>query len=125
MTEKETFNVGDRVEQLCITCGEERGHIVASLNKLGRISRVSCPACGSRIPYKARVGIARTGRVTKAGAAYDRTHAYRKGQTFMHPMFGTGEVTAVIEPGKMDVLFADRLRRLVHSQPLDAGMVGG
>jgi len=24
-------------------------------------------------------------------------------------------VTAIIEPGKMDVLFADRMRRLIHS----------
>jgi hypothetical protein len=33
----------------------------------------------------------------------------------MHPSFGEGEVTAIIEPGKMDVLFADRMRRLIHS----------
>jgi hypothetical protein len=33
----------------------------------------------------------------------------------MHPNFGEGEVTAVIETGKIDVLFADRLRRLIHA----------
>jgi hypothetical protein len=33
----------------------------------------------------------------------------------MHPQFGEGEVTAVIEIGKIDVLFADRLRRLIHA----------
>ena len=32
----------------------------------------------------------------------------------MHSMFGEGEVTAIIEPQKMDVLFADRIRRLIH-----------
>jgi hypothetical protein len=32
----------------------------------------------------------------------------------MHAMFGEGEVTAIIEPNKMDVLFADRMRRLIH-----------
>ena len=46
------FNIGDRVEQMCITCGEERGHIVASITKKGKITRVSCPICGSRVPYK-------------------------------------------------------------------------
>jgi hypothetical protein len=33
----------------------------------------------------------------------------------MHPSFGEGEVTAVIESGKIDVLFADRMRRLIHA----------
>jgi hypothetical protein len=31
-------------------------------------------------------------------------------------MWGQGEVTAVIEPRKIDVLFSDRLRRLIHSR---------
>jgi hypothetical protein len=34
----------------------------------------------------------------------------------MHPTFGLGEVTAIIEPRKMDVLFADRMRRLIHAR---------
>ena len=34
----------------------------------------------------------------------------------MHPTFGQGEVTALIEPLKIDVLFADRMRRLVHAR---------
>jgi hypothetical protein len=33
-----------------------------------------------------------------------------------HGMFGIGEVTGLVEPGKIDVLFQDRLRRLLHSQ---------
>jgi DNA-directed RNA polymerase subunit RPC12/RpoP len=115
MTERQTFAVGDRVEQMCTTCGEERGHIVASLSKYGRITRVTCPVCNSRIAYRAHVGIQASRRVANTGAAYDRTRAYRKGQLFMHPMFGAGEVTGLIEPGKIDVLFADRLRRLVHN----------
>jgi hypothetical protein len=34
----------------------------------------------------------------------------------MHPTFGLGEVTAVIEPQKIDVLFSDRVRRLAHAR---------
>jgi len=112
MEEKETFTIGDRVEQMCVTCNEERGHIVASITVKGRITRVSCPICGSRVPYKKGT----TRRVSvKAGAPYDQARTYRKGQTFMHPTFGEGEVTALIEPQKMDVLFADRMRRLIHA----------
>ena len=112
MEDKQIFKIGDRVEQMCVTCGEERGHLVASMAKTGRITRVSCPICGSRVTYKR--GTTRRAS-TKVGAPYDRARTYRRGQTLMHSTFGEGEVTAIIEPGKMDVLFADRMRRLIHS----------
>ena len=112
MEDKQTIAIGDRVEQMCLTCGEERGHIVASISKTGKITRVSCPICGSRVPFKS--GSTRRASATE-GAPYDRARTYRRGQTILHPNFGEGEVTALIEPGKMDVLFADRMRRLIHS----------
>ena len=113
MSEKKTFTIGERVDQMCVKCGEERGHTVASVTKKGRITRISCPVCGSRVPYKGATGTPRAS--TKAGAPYNQTTTYRRGQTLMHPTFGVGEVTAVIEPHKIDVLFADRMRRLIHS----------
>ena len=112
MDEKAVFKIGDRVDQMCVTCNEERGHIVVSVSKTGSVTRVSCPMCGSRVAYRAGT----TRRATdRSGAPYDRTRTYRKGQMLIHPMFGEGEVTAIIEPQKMDVLFADRMRRLIHS----------
>jgi predicted RNA-binding Zn-ribbon protein involved in translation (DUF1610 family) len=112
MEEKPVYKIGDRVDQMCATCNEERGHIVVSVSKTGSITRVSCPMCGSRVTYRA--GTTRRASST-VGAPYDRTRTYRKGQTLIHPMFGEGEVTAIIEPQKMDVLFADRMRRLIHA----------
>ncbi|MFY9622363.1 MAG: hypothetical protein WAQ99_21280 [Pyrinomonadaceae bacterium] len=107
------FAIGDRVDQMCITCGEERGHIVASITKTGKITRVSCPICGSRVPYRSVT----TRRLpSKVGTPYDRARTYRRGQTLMHPTFGEGEVTAV-ESEKIYVLFSDRVRRLIHSTP--------
>ena len=111
MEEKIVFKVGDRVDQMCVNCNEDRGHIVTSVTKAGRITRVSCPMCESNVTYRA--GTTRSAS-TKSGAPYDRTRAYRKGQMLMHPTFGEGEVTAIIEPQKMDVLFADRIRRMIH-----------
>ncbi len=112
MEEKAAFKVGDRVDQMCITCNEERGHIVLSVSKAGRITRVGCPMCDSRVMYRAGT----TSRASaKVGAPYDRMRTYRKGQILTHPTFGEGEVTAIIEPQKMDVLFADRIRRLIHA----------
>ena len=37
-----------------------------------------------------------------------------------HFKFGHGEVTAVLEPQKIDVLFGDTTRRLIHAQEATA-----
>jgi ribosomal protein S27E len=114
--EKALFVVGERVEKFCVKCKEERGHVIASLNKRGKISRVSCPKCGTIGTFKSGASTG-TRRKLDPGAPYDQTRAYRTGQTMVHPTFGQGEVTALIEPLKIDVLFADRMRRLIHAQP--------
>ena len=112
MEQKPVFKIGDRVDQMCITCNEVRGHIVVSVSKVGRITRVSCPMCDSRVTYRAA---AASRASSKGGAPYDQARTYRKGQTLTHPMFGEGEVTAIIEAQKMDVLFGDRIRRMIHA----------
>ena len=114
MEEKTVFKIGDRIDQMCLSCNEERGHVVVSVSKTGRITRVGCPMCASRVTYRGGTAFRAS---AKSGAPYDRTRTYRKGQTLLHPTFGEGEVTAVIEPQKMDVLFADRIRRLIHAHP--------
>jgi len=106
---------GERVETFCAVCGEERGHVVSSVTKTGRITSVSCPKCGTRSRFKA--GAEATPRAAaRPGAPYDSSQTYRAGQSMTHPVFGAGEVTAVIEPRKIDVLFPDRMRRLIHSR---------
>ena len=113
--EKPTFKVGERVEKLCVVCQEERGHVVSSVTKRGQISRVSCPKCSTVSSFKSGTKLT-GGRAATAGAPYEQTRTYRTGQTILHPNFGLGEVTAIIEPQKIDVLFADRMRRLVHAR---------
>jgi hypothetical protein len=113
--EKPAFVVGERVEKFCVKCQEERGHVIASLTKRGKISRVSCPKCGTLGTFKTGAASGNK-RKLDPGAPYDQTRAYRAGQTMVHPTFGQGEVTALIEPLKIDVLFADRIRRLIHAQ---------
>ena len=112
MEEQQVLKAGDRIEHMCAVCNEERGHVVASVSAKGKITRVTCPICGTNVPYKS--GSIRKSSNT-ASAPYDRTRTYRRGQTLKHSMFGEGEVTAIIEPRKMDVLFADRMRRLIHA----------
>jgi hypothetical protein len=115
--ENQTHTIGGRVEKFCAVCAEERGHVIVSVTKRGQISRVSCPKCGTRSTFKSGTGATGAGPSAKSGAPYDPTRTYRTGQSLTHPVFGPGEVTAVIEPQKIDVLFSDRLRRLIHARP--------
>jgi hypothetical protein len=114
--EKQTYVVGERVEKLCAVCNEERGHVVVSVTKRGQISRVDCPRCSTRSTFKSSVKLTGRRSSSTVSAPYDRTRTYRTGQTMAHPTYGMGEVTALIEPQKIDVLFADRLRRLIHAR---------
>ena len=114
--EKHQYSIGDRVEKMCLVCGEERGHMVALINKKGNISRVTCPQCDTRSTFKSGLPTKGSGSTAHNGQPYDWTRTYRKGQSMMHPSFGQGEVVALIEPRKIDVLFSDRVRRLIHSQ---------
>jgi hypothetical protein len=113
--DKPVFTVGERIDQVCAVCGEERGHIVKSVTKRGQISRVSCSKCGTVGTFKSS---SRTSPrlADKTPLTYDRTFTYRAGQSMTHETFGVGEVTGLIEPQKIDVLFQDRLRRLIHAQ---------
>lgn len=113
--EKRTHTVGERADKLCAVCDEERGHIVTSVTIRGQISRVSCPKCGTLSTFK--LGSRTSPRPpAQTLSPYDRTWTYRAGQTMLHTTYGMGEVTALVEPRKIDVLFVDRIRRLIHAQ---------
>jgi len=113
--DKQTYTVGERADKLCAVCDEERGHVVTSVTIRGQISRVSCPKCGTLSTFKLS---SRTAPRPPAQnlPPYDRTRSYRAGQTMMHTTYGMGEVTALVEPQKIDVLFPDRIRRLIHAR---------
>lgn len=113
--DQQVHAVGERTEKLCAVCNEERGHVVASINKRGQINRVDCPKCGTRSAFKRSSATAQR-QATRPCSPYDMARTYRAGQTMAHPTYGEGEVTALIEPQKIDVLFADRVRRLIHSR---------
>jgi transcription elongation factor Elf1 len=113
--EKQLFAAGERVDKLCAKCNQERGHIVTAVSKRGQISRVSCSKCGTVSAFKTSSRTS-TRLSEKTPSPYDTTCVYRTGQTISHRTFGIGEVTGIIEPRKIDVLFEDRLRRLIHAQ---------
>jgi ssDNA-binding Zn-finger/Zn-ribbon topoisomerase 1 len=113
--EKQVYAVGERADKLCAVCDEERGHVVVSVTRAGNISRVNCPKCGTVSTFKISARKTRRPSV-QPGLPYDRTLLYRVGQLMFHQTYGEGEVTALVEPRKIDVLFPDRMRRLIHAQ---------
>lgn len=107
--------VGDRVEMLCSVCDIEQQQIVRTVTKLGTITKVTCEKCETDVTFSR--GVKTSIRVGKGKNAspYDRTRTYRKGQSMMHDTFGQGEVTAIIDSHKIDVLFGETTRRMLHA----------
>jgi transcription elongation factor Elf1 len=114
---KQTHSIGENVEKICSACDEQLGHIVVSLTKTGMISKVSCSKCGLLGAYKSNSNLSKIQNLsTKTGETYSQSRTYRTGQIMSHPTFGTGEVVTVFDTKTIDVLFLDRVRRLIHSR---------
>ena len=112
---KRIYTIGENVEKICPACNEQLGHIVKSVTKTGTVSRVNCSKCGLLGTFKASANLSKIlNLATKTGEPYQQARTYRAGQVMAHPTFGTGEVMTVFDTRMIDVLFADRVRRLVH-----------
>ncbi len=111
------YAVDDSVEMMCSACDLDQNHKVVTVTKQGKITKAACETCETVSTFargvKTSVSVSSGGR---AASPYDRSRKYRKGQAMTHDKFGHGEVTAVIEPQKIDVLFGDQTRRLIHAQ---------
>jgi hypothetical protein len=113
---QEKYSVGDTLEMLCSSCDVDQPHTVEAVTKSGKISKVICNLCSSTSSFTRGVKSTVTVGTGRTASPYDRTRKYRRGQAMMHNIFGHGEVTAVIDPQKIDVVFGDRTRRLIHDQ---------
>lgn len=111
----EVYTVDQSVEMMCSACDLEQNHKIQSVTKQGKITSAICETCETVSKFTRGVNLALNGNEQNA-SPYDRMRKYRKGQAMTHDKFGRGEVTAVIEPQKIDVLFGDQTRRLIHSQ---------
>lgn len=125
----------------CKKCGVERFFIVVA-HTSPTSAKVKCEVCGAQKTYKlpsakkAASGAPKKPRVTKAAAAkashadeyekltassagdaqaYSMKNAFTLQQKVNHPKFGVGFVRAVM-PEKIEVLFADEVRLLVHNR---------
>ena len=112
----EVYKAGDSVEMMCSVCDVEQQHKIVTATKQGKITKAVCETCNSESTFSKGSKTSMNAGSGKNASPYDRVRKYRKGQSMMHDTFGRGEVTAVIEPQKIDVLFGDRTRRMIHDQ---------
>jgi hypothetical protein len=112
----EKYALGDTLTMMCSGCDSEQAHTIEAVTKQGKLAKAKCDACETASTFNRGVKTSVDRGKNKAASPYDRTHRYRKGQAMNHEKFGHGEVTAVLEPQKIDVLFGDQTRRLIHAQ---------
>lgn len=113
----ELHTIGERVEKVCPDCDEQLGHVVKSVTKLGKISRVICSKCGKVGTFKASAETPKANTLEgKTGDPYNFGQTYKNGEIMEHPTFGVGKVMTVLGNRMIDVLFLDRVRRLIHSR---------
>ena len=110
------YAVGDSLEMMCSVCDIEQPHKVVTATKQGKVTKASCETCETVSTFTRGEKTSVNVGSGKNASPYDRLRKYRKGQSMMHDSFGRGEVTAVIEPDKIDVLFGDKTRRMIHAQ---------
>lgn len=114
--EKINYKLGERVEKYCTVCSQQLGHLIKSLTKQGKISRVICSKCNLSGTFKQSAKIEPENESGKTFIPYSQSQTYRSGQYLMHPTFGAGEVLNTLSTRTIDVLFADQVRRLIHSR---------
>jgi uncharacterized Zn finger protein len=110
------YEAGQTVEMNCSACDSDKPHTVQTVTKLGKMTKAVCDECETLSTFRRGKKVSVDMQRSKAGAPYNFGTKYRKGQAIMHPTFGQGEVTAVVDGQKIDVLFGDDVKRLIHAQ---------
>lgn len=113
---KPIFAAGDKTEMMCAACDMDQMHRIETVTKQGVVTKAVCETCETVSSFTRGVKTAVSMGTGKNAAPYDRMRKYKKGQAMTHEKFGRGEVTEVIEPRKINVLFGDQVRRLIHEQ---------
>ena len=136
------MKIGGNVDAWCSRCKLELAHTIEIITD-GKIKRVHCNTCRTQHAYRtgppgtataARSGGSRSsgrngtravrpnqyevllrGRSAASAQPYSTSARMQVGDLLSHPVFGLGAVTGARD-NKIDVLFPDRPRVLVHRQ---------
>jgi hypothetical protein len=135
--------VGGNVDAWCNRCGLMLAHTIEAMVS-GTIKRVHCNTCQGQHVYRGHApgegatpkpkGRATTpkksggtlrasdydsylkGREANQTRRYSPRSTFAAGELIDHPKFGLGVATAVKDGGKLDILFPDGPRTLIHGR---------
>ena len=138
-----SMRVGGEIETWCTRCRAETDHTILAMQG-GDPARVMCNSCKSQHNYRAKrtnekkAGRTRSAKKTarakrepaparawqdasrdkdlKKTIPYDPHQRFEPDQAILHGKFGVGVVTAVKEGDKIEVVFPDAARVLVHGR---------
>ncbi len=132
--------IGKDIDSWCTRCKMVLAHTVEAVVK-GRITRVHCNTCGGQHAYRSHPpggGSERRPRQTRAAGArpaakavrdyasllrgrdpstarpYALTERFKDGDLIRHPTFGLGVVTLLKDANKIEVMFPDGSKTLIH-----------
>jgi hypothetical protein len=131
--------IGQEISAYCGKCKLERTHTIAAMEGEGVVKKVACTMCGSfhnyKLPKTAAEGDAKPRkasgtRKSRAAASidslldssrpskpYSMSGNFSAGDLINHPSFGLGAVELTRPPNKMEVIFREGKKTLVHNMP--------
>ncbi|MBN1559317.1 hypothetical protein JW998_03660 [candidate division KSB1 bacterium] len=141
MSDKKQIVVGDEIEAMCGACKDATVHIVEVI-KANKVIRVMCKSCLNS--HKFRAPISQDEKKPKKSAAaaktsgkskeqrkwsrvmakadvenpqdYAMTEKYEENDVINHTKFGVGVVAEIVDPTKMNVVFEDGVKTMVHNR---------
>ncbi len=130
------FSAGQEIDSYCTKCRLDLGHLVVAVWE-GAIKKVRCKICGSEHQYRRPKSAPRdskrhgptpklsredlwqrlvAGRDISHARQYSQDAIFALGEFLRHSLFGSGVVARVLPGGKMEVLFQQGSKILVHGR---------
>jgi hypothetical protein len=117
---------GSNIDAYCPSCKSVKPHVVVAM-KGTRAAKTECSVCGSVHPYRknppdtrakkrSQYEDAMEGRDVSKPIPYKFTRKFNLDDVIQHKSFGIGLVTRVISEKKMEVLFEESTKLLIHGR---------
>jgi len=118
--------VGTEIDAYCPQCKDVKNHEITAM-KGTRAAKTECRSCGSLHPYrknppdtkakkKSLYEDAMEGRDVTKPIPYRLNRKLSQDDVIAHKKFGVGLVTRVVSDKKVEVLFEDSSKLLVHGR---------
>lgn len=139
-----SFSVGKEILSYCNKCKLNLAHLIVVMKDLETIGKVQCKTCKSTHAYKnpdtekikkvrkkSNGGSRRQTKKEKMIAdtwqaamddpnnkevKYSPREKFNKGDLIDHPKFGTGVIEKLIESDKIEVVFQNEIKTLIHNK---------